>query len=245
MAKNLDELQGLLEMLRDFTSGDPLTKKKFVEAFGRVSELVKSNDEKTKQMIGELNKLLKDKIEEINTNNTNDRDSINAEFKKQLQQYTKDVLAIEKLAKIQYKALESLIPEAYDDADLRSEIEALRQDISSIVIPEPYDPAEILERLDDIEERLGMVGESMIKLQGAAQTPSVVHWPRHESFTMNGSDTFVTLTQAVGAAGTAIFGVRYNGQTLDIDNQYTVNGNRINLDFTPINGSTISVSYFG
>lgn len=105
--------------------------------------------------------------------------------------------------------------------------------------------ASAISGLEEMIEQIAGLKKAVGALQGAHQTPSPVHWPRHESFTMNGSATTVTLSQAVGAAGTAIFGVRYNGQTLDIDNQYTVNGNVITFDFTPINGSTISVSYYG
>lgn len=79
---------------------------------------------------------------------------------------------------------------------------------------------------------------------GGGGNPDVSHWPRNEAFTMNGSDTTVTLVQGVGAAGNAII-VRYQGQTLDMGTHYTVSGNVVTLvGFTPEANSIISVTYW-
>lgn len=74
---------------------------------------------------------------------------------------------------------------------------------------------------------------------------SVGHSPVHETFTMNGSDTFVTLRKGVAAQGTAIM-VRYQGQMLDLTSQYTVNGNKVTfVGFVPEADTIISVTYWG
>lgn len=67
--------------------------------------------------------------------------------------------------------------------------------------------------------------------------------PLHETFACNGVLTTFTLASNVAASGTAIW-VRYQGQTLDLDSQYTVSGKVISTTFTPDNGGTISVTYF-
>jgi len=155
------------------------------------------------------------------------------------------------------KALEKSIPNEIDLTDVNGRISSVEEEIrriSPLLTSDNIrnsletlqgDEQLKLEALERLIEDVKNIKKSVYKLQGASQTPSPIHWPRHESFTMNGSDTSVTLTQAVGGAGTFIFGVRYNGQMLDKDNQYTVNGNKIELDFTPKNGTTISVSYMG
>lgn len=67
--------------------------------------------------------------------------------------------------------------------------------------------------------------------------------PLHESFSMNGVATSVTLTSNVAAGGNAII-VRYQGQTLDMTTHYTISGKTLSLTFTPENGTTISVTYW-
>jgi hypothetical protein len=73
---------------------------------------------------------------------------------------------------------------------------------------------------------------------------TAAHAPLHETFAMDGIATTVTLSQGVAAQGTAIFGLRYQGQTLDLTTHYTVNGNRITfVGFTPEAGTVISITY--
>lgn len=103
------------------------------------------------------------------------------------------------------------------------------------------------ERLDvkairGLEELLKKI-ESKIQT-GGSMRQDVTHWARHEAFTMNGSDTSVTLAQGVGAGGTACI-VRYQGQTLDLTTHYTVSGNKITLvGFIPEADTIISVTYW-
>ncbi len=155
------------------------------------------------------------------------------------------------------KRIEELIPELPDYSD---DFEAIKQGVETLAasIAEPDAPEDIRNKLEvlngderlsasaikGLEDLLKTHSTDIKKLQGASQTPSPLHWPRHETFTMDGVATTVTLAQAVGAAGTAIFGVRYQGQTLDFDEDYTVDGNKITfVGFTPEPDTIISVSY--
>jgi hypothetical protein len=98
--------------------------------------------------------------------------------------------------------------------------------------------AKVIKGLDKVVKRYAVNG-------GGSMGLSVGHWPLHEAFTMDGVATSVSLTQGgVGAAGTACI-VRYQGQTLDLTSQYSVNGNKITLvGFTPEADTIISVTYW-
>jgi len=98
--------------------------------------------------------------------------------------------------------------------------------------------------ISGLDKLISQAVKANSSIQGASITPSPVHWPIHERFIMNGTDTSVTLQQAIGANGTAIFALRYQGQTQDLDTDYTVNGNKVTLvGFVPRAGKIISISY--
>jgi hypothetical protein len=149
-----------------------------------------------------------------------------------------------------------LIPEEADFseinqelADLKNTIQELRALFTADNIRNALELLEGDERLKisaiaGLEELLEELRNRPVATGGGGASPfPVVHWPRHESFAMNGVATTVTLAEAVGAQGTAIFAIRYQGQVLDLGTQYTVNGNLITFTFTPLAGTTISVSY--
>lgn len=107
--------------------------------------------------------------------------------------------------------------------------------------------------IESIENRLEELSEKIKRIKkqsdgsagGTTIFGSVGHSPVHETFTMNGSDTTVTLRKGVAAQGTAIM-VRYQGQMLDLTSQYTVNGNKVTfVGFTPEADTIISVTYWG
>lgn len=98
--------------------------------------------------------------------------------------------------------------------------------------------------LEELFDRFEKLGATVQGLKGSASTPSPMHVPTHEEFTMNGVDTSVTLSHAVGAAGNAIFNATYQGQVLRFGQDYTVNGNKITfVGWTPSNGRIITVTY--
>lgn len=95
------------------------------------------------------------------------------------------------------------------------------------------------ERLKKLESRVGKGG-----ISGSGGGISISHVPTHETFTMDGVATTVTLSQGVGAGGNAIIAVRYQGQVLDFGEDYTVSGNLITfVDFLPEADTIISVTY--
>lgn len=68
--------------------------------------------------------------------------------------------------------------------------------------------------------------------------------PVHDQFSGNGVDTVFTLTSNVAANGTAVFGVRYQGQTLYLGDQYTISGKTLTMvGFIPDEGTKIEISY--
>ena len=94
------------------------------------------------------------------------------------------------------------------------------------------------EVLDSYSKTLKGIGSG-----GTGAFGSVGHSPIHEAFTMNGSDTSVTLQQGVTAGGNAIL-VRDRGQMLDHGVQYTVDGVKVNFTYTPDENAVISVTYW-
>lgn len=147
----------------------------------------------------------------------------------------------------QIRYLVENMPTAYDDGSLRDEVAALKLQVATLMEedeePEIEDEEEELTEEDVIRlitkyaptPKAGAVGNSM---------PPADFGPFHESFAMDGNTAEVTLSRGVGAQGTAIM-VRYQGQLQDLGNQYTVNGTKVTLAFTPANGTTISVTYWG
>jgi len=68
--------------------------------------------------------------------------------------------------------------------------------------------------------------------------------PQHEQFDGNGVTTSFTLGYNVAARGTAVFGVRYQGQTLYLGDQYTISGKTLTMvGFTPEDGTKIEITY--
>lgn len=153
-------------------------------------------------------------------------------------------------------SVEKKIPTVPPPQDLSPLEEAIRDVEAKIPVFIQQSPQEIrnaLELLQD-DERLDVsaikgLTEKLEKIEkssksGGTSHLSVGHWPLHEVFTMDGIATSVTLQQAPGAQGTAIFGIRYQGQVLNLGTQYTVDGNKITfVGFTPEADTTISASY--
>ena len=152
-----------------------------------------------------------------------------------------------------------LIPQEQDltylELSIRDLEKKLKREIKESRV-KPDTAEDIRDKLEtlDGEERLDVkairgLEELLKKIESKIQTggsmrQDVSHWARHEVFTMNGSDTSVTLAQGVGAGGTACI-VRYQGQTLDLTTHYTVSGNKITLvGFIPEADTIISVTYW-
>lgn len=143
----------------------------------------------------------------------------------------------------QIGVLTEAMPSAYNDEAVQARLSELSRSLEAIQArlnePEEEDEEDYVTR-EEMEEMLASV--KSVRSQ-PANMPPPDFGPFHESFAMDGSTTSLTLQRGVGAQGTAIM-VRYNGQMLDLGDQYTVNGNAIALQFTPTNGTTISVTYW-
>lgn len=185
---------------------------------------------------------------------------IAADLRIQLEEYKRSATAqlALKLAEINQRMSEIKNGDPGKDAD---PIEIVNQVMALIKLPEyrapvmdgPEEIATKLDLLDDdnqlavikaLQKRIDDLEKTQKKQFAGTMAPSIGHWPLHETFTMNGSDTSVTLSQGVGAQGTAIL-ARYQGQTLDLTSQFTVNGNQVSfVDFVPANETIISITYW-
>lgn len=121
--------------------------------------------------------------------------------------------------------------------EIRNKLESIQTEDEKLSISAI---ANLQGQLDAIKK--GAKGSGMAS-GGTTAFGSIVHSPKHEVFTMNGSDTTVTLLEGVTADGHAAF-VRLQGQMLDDGVHYSINGNKISFTFTPDNGVTISCTYW-
>jgi DNA repair exonuclease SbcCD ATPase subunit len=164
---------------------------------------------------------IKDKLAEVDERIANIRDGADADEEKILQRLAERLPKIEEIE----NKLPSLGERIRDSLELLQGEERIR-----------------VEAIDGLQELLDEL-KTKTKSGGSSQM-LINHWPIHETFTMDGVATSVTLQQGVGAQGTAIFGVRWQGQTLDMTTHYTVDGNKITLvGVTPSSGDIISVTY--
>jgi DNA repair exonuclease SbcCD ATPase subunit len=165
---------------------------------------------------------IKDKLAEVDERIANIRDGADADEEKILQRLAERLPKIEEIE----NKLPSLGERIRDSLELLQGEERIR-----------------VEAIDGLQELLEELTKKVSKAGGSSQL-LINHWPRHEQFTMDGVATTVTLAEGVAAQGTAIFGVRWQGQTLDMTTHYTVDGNKITLvGITPSSGDIISVTY--
>ena len=85
--------------------------------------------------------------------------------------------------------------------------------------------------------------EDKIFYAGKQKSGGGMGMPIHETFSVSGSTTSITLSYNVAANGRAIFTMRYQGQSLHWGEHYTVSGKVISLLFTPVDNSTVDISY--
>lgn len=120
----------------------------------------------------------------------------------------------------------------------------------------PDKPEEIATKLNTLEGAVDMkviigLQEMFANIQrafnrrekggGSSSGGGMGNWV-HERWSISSATTTVSLTSNIAAGGYAhIF--RYNGQVLDLDTDYTVNGKTITLLFTPQDGTVASIAY--
>lgn len=137
------------------------------------------------------------------------------------------------------------MPTEYDDEAVQNRLNEFATSLAAIQtrLDEPEEDDEDEEEYVTREEFEAWVVSAKSSKSQPANMPPPDYGPFHESFSMNGATTSVSLQRGIGAQGTAVM-VRYQGQMLDLGDQYTVDGNQIALQFTPANGTTISVTYW-
>jgi len=230
-----------------------------------VSELIRKGEDDKKQVSAILSAVVKfaqdtkniafGKIEQFESDLKERVDSSLLSIKEGVEQRLNRTIdkfsgELDKMSKEHTRAINYL----YDRvANLRDGLDADPEDVVDIVMQrlpkqEGADTSDLKQRIADLEEKIEKLRKMRVTDGGGGGTTlfgSVGHSPVHETFTMNGSDTTVTLRRGVAAQGTAIM-VRYQGQMLDLTSQYTVNGNKVTfVGFTPEASTVISVTYWG
>lgn len=246
------------ELLDHLLQDGLVTNEDFEKAIAKFLEYLESTHDGNKKEIAALSSSIADALTEFKRINEEDREA----FKGDLSQTdTQRAAQAEIRLNEAISKLDARIATIQDgkDADEETILGRLTERLPKIEEIENKLPA-LGERIRDALELL--VDEQRLKIEaidglreeldalkkkssgGGAVALPVSHWPIHETFTMDGVATTVTLQQAPAAQGTAIFGVRYQGQTLDMTTHYTVNGNKITLvEITPSSGDIISISY--
>lgn len=119
----------------------------------------------------------------------------------------------------------------------------------------PDKPEQIADKLNTLEEKVEMnvikglknyFDNFNKKLQGIKSSKSGgegMGLPIHETFNVDSTTTSITLSYAVAANGRAIFGLRYQGQTLHWGEHYTVSGKVITILETLSDNTKLDISY--
>jgi hypothetical protein len=253
-----DKLQRLEKILDVVFDKERLTASDFEEAFKRALKHLDTKHEQNKTELTTLSSAVADALEAFKADNDNFVGTLS-------ETDTQRGVDAEIRLNEAIKRLDERIAAIKDgidgrDADEATIIERIAERLPKIeeienklpVLGEPIrDSLELLqeenrlkiEAIDGLREELDDLKKKS-KLSGGGSSMPVAHWPIHETFTMDGIATSVSLQQAVAAQGNAIFGVRYQGQTLDMTTHYTVDGNKITLvGFVPDASTIISVTY--
>jgi hypothetical protein len=238
---------------------DHLGKKEFVKAFENVVTRVQAIEKRLVEDMKALVKTVEEKTERGQGETTENFEALKTEL---LAGFEAEIVALRNAVSDRLTSVDNRMREVRDglDADPQAIKEALLKEIK---LPEQKEqltdtPEDIRNKLEVLQgdERLDASAikglrtalrklDTRLTSMSGSMSLAVGHWPRHETFTMDGVATSVSLTQGgVGAQGTALI-VRYQGQTLDLTTHYTVDGNKITfVGFTPENGTIISITYW-
>jgi hypothetical protein len=254
-----DKLQRLEKMLDIVFDKERLTASDFEEAFKAVKKHLDKLHEQNKREIAALSSAIADALERFKADNetfagtlseTDTQRGLDAEIRLN-----------EAISKLDARIAAIKDGENGKDADTTALLKELAKRIPKIeeienklpVLGQPIrDSLELLEEgdrlkieaVDGLREELDAIKKQAKKSGSGAVALPVSHWPIHETFTMDGIATTVTLREAIAAQGTAIFGARYNGQVLDLTTHYTVDGNKITfVGFTPEVDTIFSITY--
>lgn len=244
------QLQRLEKLMSAFVDG-VVQPEDLKDAIDALVDLV----QKTEARLAQAIKARDSKVDEVNTQLLAKLSRDRAQLERLIEQAKEASLAsIEKQATSLSKAITALqasIPSVttrLDDFDERFKglpAEHTGDDMRDALEALPEGDKLAIEAIEGLQEQLESLKKQVSGGGGGAQGGiTAVHAPLHEEFVMNGSDTYVTLSQGVGAAGRAIFGLRYQGQTQNLGTDYTVNGNRIDfVSFVPEADTIIAITY--
>jgi len=265
MAKNLKELDSLLELLRNFTSGDALTNEKFNGELKKVAQYFVTFQDEYMEKLSQMQSLLEKKLAELDENNLGQNDLNKKEIQAQLADLNSVRVSME-------STIANRLAEVRDgkdaDANVTAEIakdlvvkeltipttEDLLNDVP-VLATRIRDALELLqddERLDasaikGLEEVMKKwmkdVDGKITTAVGSISVPSPTNWTKHQSVSLSSGTTTYSLTEAPAHDGKACI-VRYEGQVLDETTHYSFNGTDITLTFDPDNGTTLSVTYW-
>jgi len=159
--------------------------------------------------------------------------------------------------------IKPLIPQVKDGAT------PTREELLSLImplIPEPIqgeqgkdgkeiEPEEISKKLNTLEEKVEMKVikglkaylkklETNIFYKGSGKSGGGgMGQPQHETFAVDSTTTSITTSYEIAADGRAIFGLRYQGQTLHWGEHYTVSGKTITILETLGDNTNLDITY--
>lgn len=239
-----DPLDFSLSQLRHAIEGKYVTREDFVKLAGQLMSFVTESVKAHKLEMAEVRKEVSDALKMLQAK----ADTMHSDTHDELVSMMETCInKINLEMEASQSVIDAKLAELKDGEDGR---DADEDRIVSEVLKNvpPHDTKDIEKKIEDLQDIIEELRDELSKKGratggGTAALP-VSHWPLHEEFTMNGLDTTVTLSQGVGAAGNAIFGLRYQGQVQVQGTDYSVNGNLITfLTFTPEADTVISVTY--
>lgn len=102
----------------------------------------------------------------------------------------------------------------------------------------------LIESIENLPEELEAIKRRIVKESAKGGGSGGMGKPMHEQFSGNGVITSFTLSYNVAANGTAVFGCRYQGQTLYLGDQFTISGKTLAMvGFIPDDGTKIEITY--
>ena len=235
MGEMKTEMKEMMQEMKDempnLNNAFEMVKGKDADEEKMMNELREMTQEEISKMSSvheEMKKQMEEKMGEIDKKMGEVKDGKDADEKMILDTMTKKMESHHKNMKAEMpKMIESEMPKMGEP--VRDSLETLggedRLDLSAI---------------KGLDEELKRIDSKPVRVMGRT---GMNNWT-HQTFAMNGTDTSVTLIDAIGANGLGGF-VFYNGNLLARTTAYTVaaSGKTINLLFTPDNGTVIDVIY--
>ena len=230
-----DKLKKLEDLLKMVTEG--LTKEEFVNSFEEVVKFIKKIETSNKAEFDEMKQVfagMKDKIDQLAEKLRDENENNFAEETVKLGEKISDEMnAILKSMEASHKEMRTEINKLSDKMPNEDDIiDAAKKETE--------------EEIENLNDKLVKLEEYVKKIPtGRVTSGAGMNLPTHQQFTMNGTDTTITLNDPIGA-GTLAATVYYNGMEIFRGTGYTVShsGKKIDFLFTPDNGDKVDVIYY-